>query len=298
MKKILLFVSAVIVTLSTYAQEKTVTTLNLDDAKFDYGELPYYIVDGSYETQIFKFAASYSPYVWGGFAVSKTGDKSDLGNNWYNDNANQMGCMAGGGIKSVATDGTLTVDKKSPYLVGYWFGDYDPDNVNVTFTDGVARKCKGIYVTSNSKPFYSYIHGDGYAREFIDGDCHKLIIVGKDATGKEVGSVEVVLAKQEDGIFSVLKNWKWVDLSSLGEVVGLYFRMYTTDSSIYGPNTASYFCLDRLQVYEAESTGIEATKADCNAPVEYYTLQGVRVENPSNGVFIKKQGTKTEKVIL
>ena len=35
-----------------------------------------------------------------------------------------------------------------------------------------------------------------------------------------------------------------------------------------------------------------------NAPVEYYNLQGVKVNNPANGIFIKKQGSKATKVVL
>ena len=35
-----------------------------------------------------------------------------------------------------------------------------------------------------------------------------------------------------------------------------------------------------------------------DAPVEYYNLQGVKVANPSNGIFIKKQGNKATKVVL
>ena len=42
--------------------------------------------------------------------------------------------------------------------------------------------------------------------------------------------------------------------------------------------------------------GISVDSED--APVEYYNLQGVKVENPSNGVFIKVQGNKTEKVYI
>lgn len=45
-------------------------------------------------------------------------------------------------------------------------------------------------------------------------------------------------------------------------------------------------------------SGIEDVGADVNAPVEYYNLQGVKVENPSNGIFIKKQGNKATKVVL
>ena len=35
-----------------------------------------------------------------------------------------------------------------------------------------------------------------------------------------------------------------------------------------------------------------------NAPVEYFNLQGVRVENPTRGLYIKRQGNKATKVIL
>ena len=44
--------------------------------------------------------------------------------------------------------------------------------------------------------------------------------------------------------------------------------------------------------------GIEADMVDENAPVEYYNLQGVRVANPQNGIFIKRQGTKATKVYV
>ncbi len=37
---------------------------------------------------------------------------------------------------------------------------------------------------------------------------------------------------------------------------------------------------------------------DENAPVEYFNLQGVRVANPENGLYIRRQGNKVEKVFL
>lgn len=42
---------------------------------------------------------------------------------------------------------------------------------------------------------------------------------------------------------------------------------------------------------------VNEIEADENAPVEYYNLQGVKVMNPENGIFIKKQGAKAEKVL-
>ena len=47
----------------------------------------------------------------------------------------------------------------------------------------------------------------------------------------------------------------------------------------------------------AEANAIEGIDAE-NAPAEYFNLQGVRVENPENGLFIRRQGNKVEKVIV
>lgn len=42
-------------------------------------------------------------------------------------------------------------------------------------------------------------------------------------------------------------------------------------------------------------TGVEDIIIDTNAPIEYYNLQGIKIENPTNGIFIKKQGGKATK---
>jgi hypothetical protein len=47
----------------------------------------------------------------------------------------------------------------------------------------------------------------------------------------------------------------------------------------------------------AES-GVAAVAVDANAPVVYYNLQGARVANPENGIFIRVQGNRATKVAL
>ena len=47
-----------------------------------------------------------------------------------------------------------------------------------------------------------------------------------------------------------------------------------------------------------ESSGIENVAVDANAPVEFYNLQGVRVDEPANGIFIRRQGNKAVKVLV
>ena len=45
-------------------------------------------------------------------------------------------------------------------------------------------------------------------------------------------------------------------------------------------------------------TGLAEIVANEDAPVEYFNLQGVRVANPANGLYIKRQGNKVEKVYV
>ncbi len=49
--------------------------------------------------------------------------------------------------------------------------------------------------------------------------------------------------------------------------------------------------IDRAQL-EAIIDGVATASA------EYYNLQGVRVENPAAGLYIRRQGSKAEKVIV
>lgn len=55
----------------------------------------------------------------------------------------------------------------------------------------------------------------------------------------------------------------------------------------------------KLEKYVA-GAGVEdiVVAEDENAPVEYYNLQGVRVANPENGLYIVKQGKKVSKQII
>ena len=52
------------------------------------------------------------------------------------------------------------------------------------------------------------------------------------------------------------------------------------------------------KILEYDESGLTEIAADENAPVEYFNLQGIRVENPSSGLYIKRQGSKVTKVIL
>lgn len=64
------------------------------------------------------------------------------------------------------------------------------------------------------------------------------------------------------------------------------------------PNWASFHNLQLVQISKNVNTGVNELAADENAEVEYYNLQGVKVQNPEAGLYIVRKGGKTYKTIL
>lgn len=80
---------------------------------------------------------------------------------------------------------------------------------------------------------------------------------------------------------------------------GTKWVTYTRTGSLSSSAGGDVVTLDDIfAVPDDQLTAIQEVGADVNAPVEYYNLQGVKVANPENGIFIKKQGAKTSKVVL
>ena len=50
--------------------------------------------------------------------------------------------------------------------------------------------------------------------------------------------------------------------------------------------------------FNSDPNGIEGVEVENDATIEYYNLQGVKVNNPANGIFIKVQGNKASKVYV
>lgn len=65
-------------------------------------------------------------------------------------------------------------------------------------------------------------------------------------------------------------------------------------------NSSASLSISNLAIYEkSENTGVNAAIAEAGtSKAQYYTISGIKVVNPSKGVFIKKNGNKTSKVIL
>ena len=78
------------------------------------------------------------------------------------------------------------------------------------------------------------------------------------------------------------------------------FKTNTAYGSLAGTRALSYryYTTDGVKEFDqVPSAGIDEVSTD-NAPTEYYNLQGVRVDNPTRGLYIRRQGNTTTKVII
>lgn len=64
------------------------------------------------------------------------------------------------------------------------------------------------------------------------------------------------------------------------------------------PAATKFVSVDTSATINGNATGVEDVLSGADGEAEYYNLQGMKVEKPENGVFIKKQGGKATKVIL
>ncbi|MBR6947042.1 MAG: DUF4465 domain-containing protein, partial [Muribaculaceae bacterium] len=196
-------------------------------------------------------------------------------------------CMAGGGCV-INEDGSVTADPDQPYLVAYYsnFAMEGPSN-QVMFMDAdgkMAFEPVGVYVCNHPWPYYGCEHGDGFGNPFAEGDYFELIAHGVAADGTET-TVSMNLVEFTNGELLAANDWTFFDLSSLGEVVSVYFTMNSTDVGAYGMNTAAYFCMDKFQVKSDKPTAVESVNADKQvAAKRYVNLAGMTSDKPFDGV--------------
>ena len=131
-------------------------------------------------------------------------------------------------------------------------------------------------------------------------------------TAFTVGGESYIVGNQKDPVTGTRTHYWELQKVSTGETL-VTWSMPTGEACDYNVGFASSVNEDgsvniyqfnkgiRLAKYTlaADFTGINNVIADAdeNAPVEYYNLQGVKVEKPENGIFIKKQGAKATKIV-
>jgi hypothetical protein len=165
---------------------------------------------------------------WGGFTYSNATDTTTPG--FLNDRSAITGDGFGPGQDNY---GVATVGSGAPEL-----------------SFGQDQTVLGAYFTNVTYSYLAMLNGDdGNATPFVKGpfgpgDFLELSVIGLDANGVATGSVEFLLA---DGA-SIVDDWTFVDLTSLGPVRGLRFALDSSDAGPFGINTPGYFAIDNISI--------------------------------------------------
>ena len=197
-------------------------------------------------------------------------------------------------------------------------GDFTIEDV--TLSEGVSYVWS--YASGYGAKATAYVGGNHAAQSWlispvIDLEGYKNVVLSFDqavnyANGEEVAEACQVFA----GVAGTAKD-SWINLSSkvnypegtnwtfvnsgeisLDELAGQKIQLgflYTSTDAVSMTWEIKNLIVDGE---EGEIDGVEGIEADINAPVEFFNLQGVRVANPDNGIFIRRQGNKTSKVII
>lgn len=178
------------------------------------------------DNNLFVFDNYFSDFSWGGFMYT---NKSDIINSNYTNNSAITGKANSGKVYLTANN-----TSENPAVI--------------SFKDGTGYRVSGIYITNSTYAYLSMKNGDQFSKKFSNGDWFKLDIFGKDISGNNSSTVTVYLADFRNGKTELLDNWTWVELSGLGVLKSLHFNLSSSDTSDWGMNTPSYFCVDDITI--------------------------------------------------
>lgn len=135
---------------------------------------------------------------------------------------------------------------------------------------------------------YGDTQGEGGAKT-------KISRMGGDATGGTFEGMELMWDMPGDG-----KGYS--ELSNGGHAFRTMYPYYVQDEAgKNGVYILSFYSKTVMAVYLVSEDGFNAgvndivANDDVNAPVEYFNLQGVKVVNPENGLYIVRQGNTVTK---
>lgn len=170
-----------------------------------------------------------------------------------------------------------------------------PESLNIT------TNAEGIIIEQGWK-------SDGYNVK-ITGESPEAVLVNFETPEGYDGIFIMGDVEVDDSVspFRAAEEAEWMPLSyfqsygSLGNTVELPLSKYSDYFDIYlvwndmvdyaNSITVTY------KITEANTDGVEAIEA-AEAEAEYYTLQGVKVANPTEGIYVKVANGKATKVVL
>lgn len=125
---------------------------------------------------------------------------------------------------------------------------------NETFIKINQNTLTGLYVTNTTYAALSMKNGDAFAKKFggtngNDSDWFKLTINAYQNGNLKTEKVEFYLADfrfADNSQDYIIKDWTFVNLTSLGSLDSLKFTLTSSDTNQFGLKTPAFFCVDHI----------------------------------------------------
>ncbi|MDE7347676.1 MAG: hypothetical protein K2N48_13170 [Muribaculaceae bacterium] len=195
------------------------------------------------------------------------------------------------------SDDLLTATVDACNVLGYETGVYKIAYVLVadglTGSDWIQSNAYASSMPSNNyvAELNEFCRGGEYGKARVAGLQFDDVVIYKEGFTGIAGSVPSKLAAYEEMSHSYTFDLSKVKSSLLQDKNKLRVIAAVVDRNGKVLNCAK----DEVTDYVA--AGVESID-DTNAPVEFYNINGVKVSEPANGIYIRKQGAKTEKVVI
>lgn len=132
--------------------------------------------------------------------------------------------------------------------------------------------------------------------DWTDGEKTVAFASRTDVMYNEKGNMTLLeyYETDETGVETLISGERYVYKYDDATGVMLESVLEINENDSYEP----FFKIEYSDLAQIEVLGVEDLNVTDTAPVEYYNLQGVRVTNPTHGIFIRRQAGHTTKVVL
>ena len=173
-----------------------------------------------------------------------------------------------------------------------------PGSVYAWNDDNSAMVAAYKFTTSTSGYTTANASVEGFDWFKIYDKSYFIMPLTTDGTTGTRGSVFAIF--DEEG--TCVAEWSQGEKTGLGAAMGSFIVVPNNEYSVniyhFVPGTVAEKFTFAVTPTGVENVESEIVDEDADAPAVYYNLQGVQVENPSNGVYIKVQGKKSSKVYI
>lgn len=157
--------------------------------------------------------------------------------------------------------------------------------------NGVGKVVEGFYVTNGTYPYSTMKNGDSFSKKFggvtgTDPDFFLLHVVGWHNGTLKNDTVKFYLAdfrSTDSSADYIVKDWRWVNLTSLGNVDSIKLFMTSSDVGQWGINTPLFYAIDNFTTRDI-AAGVAPVKTNLVAayPNPFSSQVSVAVEVASS----------------